>query len=150
MNDLHSQITADTLNLKGPTRLGASGSVVADLRGYSAAEILIAVAGTGATFSAANLVRISLLHGDTSTAATGACAAADLITSIPPVAGVVKTYNTKTAAAAGLTKIGYIGGKRYLRVRYAASGTATGATGMTGTRISVAVIKGRPNQAPVA
>lgn len=149
MNDLHSNITADGLNAKGPTRLGASGSVVADLQGFAAAEVLIQLSGTGATFSAANLVRLSILHGDTSTAATAACSASDLITSITPVAGVVKTYNTKTAAAPGLTRIGYRGGRRYLRVRYAASGTATGATGMTGTRIAVAVVKGRPGQAPV-
>jgi len=149
MRDLYNNLASDLRNVKGPVRAGASGSVVADLRGYDSAVAFIKLEGTGATFAAANLIRFSLLHGDTSTTATGAVGTAD-VSGVTPVAGVVKTLNTSTAAAAGTTKIHYDGGKRYLRLRWVASGSASGATGFTGTRANVGILKGNPEKAPIA
>ena len=151
MNDLHSNINAVGLNAKGPVRFGVTGSVVADLRGFSAAEVMVGVEGTGASFSAANLVRVALFHGDTPTAATAACSANDLIGVATAPDGVILTLNTSTAAAPQVLKVGYKGGRRYLRVRHTASGTASGTvTGFTQTRLNYTVIRGRAGQRPVA
>ena len=150
MRDIHSNIASSLLLLKGRSALGVSGSANADLAGYDAAEILIGIKGTGATLGAAKNIKISILHGDTSTAATGAVATADLI-GATATAGVILNINSSAAAtgASGSTRIGYIGGKRHLKVKYVASGAATAATGANGIQLTVTVIKGNPAVAPV-
>jgi len=154
MRDIHSSIKGNLLLMKGArTALGVSGSAYVDLAGYDAAEILLGFAGSGATYKAAAALKFSVLHGDTSTAATGAVSTTDLIGGTS-TSGVVLNINTvalaTAAAAAGCKRIGYIGGKRYLRVRYTATGVATAATGGDALRFVVMVVKGRPGLAPVA
>lgn len=149
MRDLHSNIKAETLLMKGRTALGVTGSATSDLLGYNGAEILIGVRGSGATLGAAKNIKITLLHGDTSTAATAAVASADVI-GVTPSSGVVKTYSAAPTGSARDFRIGYIGGKRHIRVRYTASGAATAATGANGIQFTVTVIKGLPAVAPVA
>lgn len=154
MRDLHSNLKASLLLLKGArTALGISGSQYVDLQGYNGAEILLGFQGTGSTYKAAAALKFTVLHGDTSTAATGAVATADLIGGTS-ASGVVLNINTAAlataAAAAGCKRIGYIGGKRYLRVRYTATGVATAATGAGALRFTCVVVKGLPGLAPIA
>jgi hypothetical protein len=149
MRDLHSNIKAETILMKGRAALSLSGSATSDLLGYNGAEILVGIRGTGATLGAAKPVKIYLLHGDTSTAATGAVATADVI-GVTPVAGLVKTYAAAPTGAARDFRVGYIGGKRHIRVRYTATGVATAATGANGIQMTVTVVKGLPCVAPIA
>jgi hypothetical protein len=149
MHELHSNMKAETILMKGRTALSVTGSATSDLLGYNGAEILIGVRGSGATLGAAKNIKITLLHGDTSTAATAAVAAADVI-GVTPVSGVVKTYNAAPTGSARDFRVGYKGGKRHIRVRYTASGVATAATGANGIQFTVTVVKGLPAVAPVA
>lgn len=149
MRDLHSNIKAETVLFKMRTALGVTGSGYSDLLGYDGAEVLIGVRGSGATLGAAKNVKISLLHGDTSTTATAAVASSDVI-GVTPSSGVVKTYIAAPTGSARDFRVGYIGGKRYLRVKYTASGVATAATGANGIQFCVTIIKGRPAVAPIA
>lgn len=149
MRDLHSNIIAETILFKMRTALGQTGSGYVDLQGYNGAEVHIGVRGSGATLGAAKNVKISLLHGDTSTAATAAVASTDVI-GVTPSSGVVKNYIAAPTGSARDFRVGYIGGKRYLRVKYTASGAATAATGANGIQFCVSVIKGLPFSAPIA
>ena len=149
MRDLHSNIKAETILMKSRVAFGVTGSATSDLLGYDGAEILIGVRGSGATLGAAKNIKITLLHGDTSTAATGAVASTDVI-GVTTVSGVVKTYNAAPTGSARDFRVGYIGGKRYIRVRHTASGVATAATGANGIQMTVTVVKGLPCVAPIA
>jgi len=152
MRDMKSNIAASLLILKGREKLTASGSGYADLAGYDAATILIGIGGTGSTVGAASNVKFYVYHSDTATSAgTAAVAAADII-GVTPTSGLVLSLATPTAcaAAAGITRVGYVGGKRYIRIMYAASGAATGATGAETVKVMVSVVKGRPQLAPVS
>lgn len=149
MRDLHSNIKGETILMKGRAALSLTGSATSDLLGYNGAEILIGVRGSGATLGAAKNVKITLLHGDTSTAATAAVAAADVI-GVTPVLGVIKTYTAAPTGAARDFRVGYIGGKRHIRVKYTATGVATAATGANGIQFTVTVVKGLPAVAPIA
>ena len=154
MRDMYSNIAASLLILRGREVLLSSGSAVADLAGYDAATILIGVGGSGTTLAAASNVRIFIYHGNDSTgAATGAVVTADLIGATSTSGRVMNlTSPTVAQAAAGITRVGYIGGKRYVRVKYFASGSATGAaaTGAASVQLCVSVVKGRPALAPVS
>ena len=153
MRDIHSNIKADLLFIKGRTALGVSGSTCVDLQGYEGAEVVLGFKGSGATYVAANCLKFTILHGDTSTSATGVVGTDDLIGN-GHTSGVILNLNTEAKATAqvalGCERWGYKGGKRYLRVRYTASGTATSATGANTVQFSGVVIKGRPALAPVA
>jgi hypothetical protein len=153
MNELHSNIKAALLFIKGRSALGISGSTVVDLQGYNGAEIVLGFKGSGATYVAASALKFTVLHGNTSTAATGAIGTNDLIGN-GHTSGVIMNINSEAAAtaavAAGCERWGYIGGKRYLRVRYSASGVATSATGANTVQFTGMVIKGLPAVAPVA
>jgi hypothetical protein len=149
MRDLHSNMKAETILFKMRTALGVTGSGYSDLLGYDGAEVLIGVRGSGATLGAAKNVKFTLLHGETSTTATAAVASTDVV-GVTPSSGVVKTYSAAPTGSARDFRVGYIGGKRYLRVKYTASGVATAATGANGIQFAVTVVKGRPVVAPVA
>lgn len=153
MNELHSNVKANLLFIKGRSALGVSGSTAVDLQGYNGAEIVLGFKGSGATYVAASALKFTVLHGNTSTAATGAVGATDLIGG-GHTSGVILNINTEAiatgAVALGCERWGYKGGKRYLRVRYNASGAATSATGINTVQFTGVVIKGLPAVAPVA
>lgn len=151
MRDMTSNIAASLLILRGREKLTESGSATADLAGYDSATILLGIGGSGTTLAAASNVRIFIYHGDTSTTATAAVATADLVATTSTSGRVMNlTTPTLAQAAAGITQVGYIGGKRHIRVRWYASGSATGATGAESVQLGVFVVKGRPALAPVA
>ena len=105
----------------------ATGSVV-DLLGFEAAT---AVVSTGAIVSAGDFTA-KLQHGDLANGSDQAdVAAADLV-------GAFGTI----LAAASVERVGYRGGKRYLRV------VAT-KNGGTSIAASALIVRGEPHQAPV-
>jgi hypothetical protein len=114
-----------------------AGAVI-DLDGFEGAEVDIAVGVGGITFSSTNKIEFLLEHSDNGTDYT-AVALADVqnVASVG-TGGIVKSL-VAAHATADVTRIGYIGGKRYIRPTADFSGTHG-----TGTPIAVVVVKGRP------
>lgn len=119
-----------------------------DTRGYDAVAVLIGVGAGGITFSGTNKVEFVLTHSDDDSTYT-AVAAADVILGANADAsvgsgGIVKSL-IAAHATADVAKVGYIGGKRYLKVLADFSGTHG-----TGTPICVMVLGSHGDRAPGA
>lgn len=125
----------------GPITIAADNTPAAiDLQGFEAAKLLIAVGVGGITFDTTNKVEFKLTASDDDSTYT-AVAAADVILGTNADAsvgtgGIVKSL-IAAHAAASVTEIEYIGGKRYLKVLADFSGTHG-----TGTPLAVSVLKG--------
>jgi hypothetical protein len=127
-----------------PATLAADNTPGAvDLRGYDAATILVNVGVGGITFDATNKVEFKLTHSDDDSTYT-AVTDADVVGVTGITSGIIRSL-IAAHAAASCTRVGYIGGKRYLKVLADFSGTHG-----TGTPISVPVILGKPDQLPVS
>jgi len=133
MKDMHSNIKV--LPAITPAAVGTSGiaggklSAIIDRRGYESAEFVYSY-GTSATVAdtITPVVYEANATGDTFTSV----ADADLIGSEAAIA----------LTAAGSSKIGYRGNKRYLRLRLYGTGHATGT-------VSAEALLGNPAIAPV-
>jgi hypothetical protein len=112
-----------------------------DLVDCGSATILIHVGIGGITFSTSNKVEFKLTHSDDNST-YAAVADDDVVLSTNADAsvgsgGIIKSL-IAAHAAADITKVGYVGGKRYLKLLADFSGTHG-----TGTGIAATVIKGR-------
>lgn len=112
--------------LIAPAALSADNTPAAvDVRGYRKATILLGVGVGGITFSGTNKIEFKLTHSDDDDTYTDVTAA-DLIGDdlLPDTItnGIVRAL-TAAHAAATLQKIGYIGGKGYLKLLADFSGT---------------------------
>lgn len=130
----------------GPITASADNTPAAvDLINSDSATILIAVGVGGITFDATNKIEFKVTHSDDNSTYT-AVAAADVVlgtnadTSVG-TGGIVKSL-IAAHAAADVTKVGYIGGKRYIKILNDFAGTHG-----TGTPISTTVIGTRLHQA---
>jgi hypothetical protein len=131
----------------GNATLSADNTPAAiDLQGYDSADIEFAIGIGGITFDATNKVEFKVTHSDDDTTYT-AVADADVIlddSNITTVGtgGIVRSLIAAHAAAT-VDRVGYKGGKRYLKILADFSGTHG-----TGTPIGVQVIKGHAHDAP--
>lgn len=142
MRDIHSDITAVTAI--GAVVLAADNTPAAiDLRGYNAAEILLAIGIGGITFSGSNKVEFVLTHSDDDSTYT-AVTTADMLGVTVASGGIIKSLIAAHAAAATY-RFGYKGGKRYLKLLADFSGTHG-----TGTPIAAVVLKGNGFNQPEA
>lgn len=136
MRDMHNNVKV--LSAIAPQAVGTTGAAngklsgIIDRRGYEAVEFVFQ---SGASASVADTITPVLLEA----AATG-----DSFTSVAD-ADLIGTEAAQklTLTAAGASKIGYQGNKRYLKIRLYGVGTATAI-------VSAAAILGKPNRAPVA
>ena len=134
MKDLHNNITV--LHAITPQAIGTSGiaggklSGILDRKGYEAAEFVYSY---GASASAADRVTPVIYEA----AATG-----DSFTSVADN-DLIGTESYVTLSAAGSSKVGYRGNKRYLKIRLYGTGHATGI-------VSAALLLGKPASSPVA
>lgn len=134
MKDLHNSIKVITAIT--PAAVGTSGiaggqlSAAIDRQGYESVEFAFNYSTAGA--STDQIVPV-VYEGDTATGSFTSVADDDLLGTEEP--------HVLTAAGAG--KIGYTGGKRYLKLRLYGVGHATGTVG------AVAIL-GNPAIAPVA
>jgi hypothetical protein len=136
MRDIVSRL-AET-QVIGPAVLTADNTPAAlDLAGFNSAAILISVGAGGITFTTSNKIEFVVTHSDDDTTYTNVTDADMLgVTSITN--GIVRSLTAaKAAADTAPTELGYIGGKRYLKVLADFSGTHA-----TGTPISVVLVKG--------
>lgn len=126
-----------------PAVLDADNTPAAiDIGNYGAAIVLIHVGIGGITFTADNKVEFKLTHSDDNSTYT-AVAQEDVKGVTVGTGGIVRSL-VAAHAAASLTKVGYHGGKRYLKLLADFSGTHS-----SGTPMSAVVVAGEPFVAPV-
>ena len=131
MQDLHNNIgvengfTAAVINSDTTT----AGAII-DLDGVQAVEwVMEATAYTDGTYT-------PLIEDGEDSGLSDAAAVAD--------AQLLGTEAGAALAAAGLSRIGYVGGKRYARLSWVSTATTTGAT------LNATVVTGHYRHAPVA
>jgi hypothetical protein len=111
-----------------------------DLLGYGAALLHLAIGVGGITFSGTNKIEFVLTHSDDGTTYSNVTDDDVIKDSLAPAtitSGIIRSL-TAAHAAATLQKLGYVGGKRYLKLLADFSGTHG-----TGTPISANVVRGR-------
>lgn len=111
-----------------------------DLRDYQSATLLLHIGVGGITFSGTNKIEFVLTHSDddsTYTAVTDDDLIKDSLTAATVTSGIIRTLSAAHAAAT-LQKVGYVGGKRYLKLLADFSGTHG-----TGTPIAASVVRNR-------
>jgi hypothetical protein len=142
MKDMHSAITA--VAAIGPITLSADNTPAAiDLQGYNAAEILIGVGIGGITFDDTNKVEFKVTHSDDGTN-YDAVEQQHINGATVTTGGIVKSL-IAAHAAAGVSRVGYVGNRRYLKILADFSGTHG-----AGTPINVIVLKGEGYNQPEA
>lgn len=135
MKDLHSKITL--VSAIGAAVLSAdANSGWLDLQGYNSAEIVLAIGIGGITFSGTNKVEFLLEHSDDNGTTSSQVTVNDVLGVASVTSGVIKSL-VAAHAAADVARVGYKGGKRYIRLTADFSGTHG-----TGTPIAAMVIKG--------
>ena len=115
-----------------------------DLTGFQSASVEISVGTGGITFDTTNRIDFVLTHSDDGTTYTNV-AVTDINGKDAPgtvTSGIVKSL-TSAHPTADVSEIGYIGGKRYLKVL-----AQFGGTHGTGTPISCVVVTGNPLKIP--
>lgn len=128
MKDLHSHISPVVSLIPAAIAATASGAAI-DLQGFNSAEVLI---NTGAIASAGDFT-VKVQHSATTTSGDFTdCAATDLLGTLPA-----------SLAADSVYRVGYKGGKRYIRHVITKNG---------GTSIiaGIMVIRGHPADGPIA
>lgn len=142
MKDLHSKIILVSA-LAAAVLSADEASAAIDLQGYDAAEIAIAVGVGGITFSGTNKVEFVLEHSDDDSTYTKV-ELDDVLGVAAMTDGIIKSLVAAHASAA-VYRVGYKGGKRYLKLTADFSGTHG-----TGTPIAAMVIKSRGFDQPEA
>lgn len=150
MKDIHNQLLKKMM--LGPISLAADNAPAAfDLQGFASAVLGINVGIGGITFDGTNKIEFKLSHGDTSTVgAHVAVTAADVDILNPDgtkgvvgAGGIVRSLIAAHAAPT-VTKVGYIGNKRFLSLLADFSGTHG-----SPTPIAITLDLGSPERAPV-
>ena len=115
-----------------------------DLRGFDAAMLAIHVGVGGITFSGTNKVEFKLTHSEDD--ATYSAVTLDDVQGLDSVGagGIVRSL-IAAHAAPSITRVGYVGNKRFLKLLADFSGTHG-----TATPLSATVVKGHARERPVA
>ena len=141
MHDLHNNartLTIVTPVAVGTTGTGQTGSVI-DLQGYGGVEVVVAVGAITATDA---VFSVTVLEGDVTGTMTSVADADLLGTEL--LAGVAATTPRADGVSEKVTKrVGYKGGKRYLRADISSTVTAA-------TPVSITAVLHSPNVAPTA
>ena len=142
MKDLSNSI-ATALSHKSAVTTAASNGTGVDLQGYEGATVLVTIGAEGDTLSGSVFFEIGLEHSDDDSTYTDAVQA-DIVDGTIAADGVfLKIDGTGTAGTGGnpdstgaTYRVGYRGGKRYIRTTIAKTGTHS-----TGTPLGTTVIK---------
>ncbi|TCK27985.1 hypothetical protein EV667_1981 [Ancylobacter aquaticus] len=115
-----------------------------DIKGFDSAMLAIHVGIGGITFSGTNKIEFKLTHSDDDS--TYSAVTIDEVQGIASVgAGGIVSSLIAAHAAPTMTRVGYVGNKRFLKLLADFSGTHG-----TATPLSATVIKGNPASRPVA
>ena len=139
MKDLHSIIEVAEL-IAAATYSADNTPEAVDLLGFESAEILLSIGAGGITFTTSNKIEFVMTHSDDNSTYTNVTAD-DLLGVSSVTSGIVKSL-VAAHATADVTRFGYRGGKRYLKLLADFSGTHG-----TGTPIGAVVVKGHPHKA---
>lgn len=142
MRDSYNNTHLDVLTAAA-TYAADNTPVAVDLRGYDAVTIALSIGAGGITFDTNNKIEFVLTHSDDNSTYTNV-ALADVIGPTSVTNGIVKSL-TSAHATADVTKVGYIGNKRYIKLLADFSGTHG-----TGTPIGAVVMSSRAFARPVS
>jgi len=136
------------VNVIDPAVLAADNTpVTIDLVDYQSATLLLHIGVGGITFTGTNKIEFVLTHSDddsTYTNVTDDDVIKDSLGATTITTGIVRALIAAHAAAT-IQKLGYVGGKRYLKLLADFSGTHG-----TGTPIAVSIVKNRASLKGVA
>ena len=117
-----------------------------DLKGFSSAAVIVNCGAAEDTFSSTVKTNLQIEHSDDDSTYTD-CVQADIINGTIAAGGIWLKLDGTTDGDPGTAgaqyQIGYVGGKRYLRLVLAKTGTHS-----NGTPISGVIVKSRPRVAP--
>lgn len=142
MRDLYNNL-APVVLLPAAVYAADNTPVAVDLSGFESALIAVEIGVGGITFSGTNKIEFVLTHSNDGVTYTNV-ADKDLTGVTGVTNGIVKSL-IAAKAAADVTKIGYRGGQRYLKLLADFSGTHG-----TGTPVSALLIKGSGRYNPPA
>ncbi|MEI3850049.1 MULTISPECIES: hypothetical protein [unclassified Ensifer] len=150
MKDLHSKLFATPIIMAALSADNTPATL--DLKGYESAVILLGVGIGGITFDATNKIEFKLTHADDkadgSAPDAGDYTAVDIddVLGVASVGtgGIIKALVAAHAAAAAY-RVGYKGGKRWLKLLADFSGTHG-----AGTPLGIFLIKGNGSDNPQA
>ena len=139
MKDMSNSI-ATAVSLVSAVRTAAANGTGVDLQGYESATLIADVGAEGDTLSSSVYFEISLEHSDDNSTFTDVTQA-DIVDGTISSGGIwLKLDGTAGGnpdTAGEIYRVGYIGGKRYIRGVLAKTGTHS-----NGTPISLFVVKG--------
>lgn len=143
MKDLHSALSVASA-IDAATLAADNTPAAIDLRGFDATEIVLAIGAGGITFTSSNKIEFKLTHSNDDTTYDPVTEGDVLGVETIGSGGVIKAL-VAAHAAAGVYRFGYVGGKRYVKLLAAFSGTHG-----TGTPIAAAVLRGHGQIGPQA
>ena len=139
MKDLSNSISP-AVSLAAAVRSAAANGTGVDLQGYESATVLVDVGAEGDTLSSSVHFEISLEESDDNSTFTDV-AQAGITDGTISSGGIFLKLDGTTGGdpdtAGGIFRVGYVGGKRYIRVVIAKTGTHS-----NGTPIGAMVIRG--------
>ena len=147
MKDIHSGMSL--IGSIGPVTLSADNTPAAiDIRGFDGIELIFGVGDDGVTFSETDKLEIEVSHSDDNVSYSrptaddflGEVAVSDGTSGYSKVLAFIAAH-----ATANVYRLGYVGGKRYLKILFNFSGTHN-----TGTPLFAIVLGMHPSVAPIA
>jgi len=147
MQDLSNNIGISNSIINAVKTTGANGSTV-DLQGFENATAVVTVGAEGDTLAANLYFTVALQLSDDDSAWSNATQT-DIVNGTIAADGIFLKLDGTTGGnpdtTGGEWQVGYVGGKRYVRLVLAKSGTHS-----TGTAMSGVIIKSTPRNAPVS
>ncbi len=137
MRDLANSIAA-VASLAAAARTADTNGAGVDLQGFESATVVAMVGAEGITLDGSNYIQFKLEHSDDNSTFTAVTSASDVVEGTVAAGGVFATFDDNAEAPAVAT-IGYVGGKRYVRVVDERTGTHG-----TATPTAAVIIKGHP------
>lgn len=139
MRDLSNNIVP-VVSLAAAVRTAAANGTGVDLQGYESATVLVDVGAEGDTLSSSVHFEVSLEHSDDNSTFSDVVQA-DIVDGTIAASGIFLKLDGTTGgnpdSAGDVFRVGYVGGKRYLRVVLAKTGTHS-----NGTPLGAMVVKG--------
>ena len=139
MKDLSNNINP-AVSIINAVKTAAGNGTGVDLQGYESATVLVDVGAEGDTLSGSVYFEVSLEHSDDNSTYSD-CAQADIIDGTIAAGGIFLKLDGTTGGdpdtAGGIFRIGYVGGKRYVRVVLAKTGTHS-----NGTPLGAMIVRG--------
>lgn len=147
MQDLSNNIELGNSIINAVKTAAEDGSGI-DLQGFEEATAVVSVGAEGDTLSGSVYFEVSLEHSDDDSTYTD-CVQADIVNGTIDAGGIWLKLDGTTGGdpdtTGGQWQVGYVGGKRYVRLVLAKTGTHS-----TGTPISGMIVKSRPRHGAVS